>query len=85
MRMMQAAEALAQRLKDEGAYLRVRVLPDGSVIALGDLLFTRAIHMDCTPEGYGRRFCFEPRHLADAQFDALQSDDQEPTGYIAWR
>lgn len=77
----------AQRVVDdlEGQYLRVRILPDGSVACIGDLLFTRAIYLGCTQWGFARRFCFADRHLADVRFDALQSEDDEPQGFTARR
>lgn len=70
-------------LKDQ--YLDVRELPDGSVSAIGDLMFTRAIYMGCTRYGHERRFCFADRQLADQQFKQLKSEDDEPQGYIARR
>lgn len=74
-----------QEIQRLGEYLRVRRLPDGSVAALGDLLFTRAIHLRCDLWGWERRFCFKDRDLAVAQFEALQTEDDEPTGWIARR
>jgi hypothetical protein len=68
-----------------GDYRDVRLLPDGSIIAIGDLMFTRAIYMDVNPDGWGRRFCFEDRALADTEFQRLESEDQEPVGWIARR
>jgi hypothetical protein len=54
-------------------------------MAIGDLMFTRAIYMDVDINGWGRRFCFEDRALADTEFQRLESEDQEPTGWIARR
>ena len=65
--------------------LGVRVLPDGSIAALGDLFFTRAIMLGCTREGYAKRYCFESRYLASKRFAALQSEDDVPAGYVASR
>lgn len=72
------------------AYLRrqypeVRVLPDGSIAALHDLIFTRAILLGCTRESYSARFCFENRDLATQRFHELQSEDDIPNGYTAAR
>jgi hypothetical protein len=36
-------------------------------------------------EGWGRRFCFEDRELADKECKRLTDGDQEPTGWIARR
>jgi hypothetical protein len=75
-----AAEVM--RLGD-GSYRQVRVLPDGSVAALTDLAFTRAIILDCDLYGWGSRFCFADRALADQRFAELQSADDTPAGFIA--
>lgn len=77
-------EEIAKLVLDSG-YIEVRVLPDGTVAALGDLLYTRAIHLDCEPLGFGRRLCFEDRDLATQRFHELQSSDDVPEGYIARR
>lgn len=76
-------EALAEELRKD--YRAVRILPDGSIAAIGDLLFTRALFLGCTQWGYERRFCFENRPLADQRFTELQSDGDEPQGYTARR
>jgi hypothetical protein len=81
---MTDSELLAH-IEELGAYREVRLLPDGSIIAIGDLMFTRAIYMDVDLNGWGRRFCFEDRALADTEFQRLQNEDQEPTGWIARR
>jgi hypothetical protein len=81
---MTDSELLAH-IESLGDYRDVRLLPDGSIIAIGDLMFTRAIYMDVNPDGWGRRFCFEDRALADTEFQRLESEDQEPTGWIARR
>lgn len=78
------AKRIAKQLLAEG-YLRTRVLSDGSVAAVGDLMFTRALFLGCTPYGWERRFCFEDHELAMKRFEELQSEDDEPAGYIAKR
>ena len=55
------------------------------VMAIGDLMFTRAIYMDADLNGWGRRFCFENRALADSEFQRITSGGQEPVGWIASR
>lgn len=77
------ADALIEQLSKE--YLQVKQLDDGCIIALGDLLFTRAIYMDCDRYGYGKRFCFEDKERAVEEFFKLSSGEQEPEGYIARR
>jgi hypothetical protein len=81
---MTDSELLAH-IESLGDYREVRLLPDGSIIAIGDLMFTRAIYMDVSPDGWGRRFCFQDQFLADAEFHRLESEDQEPVGWIARR
>ena len=66
-------------------YLKVRVLPDGTIAALGELITTRAIFLDCDQYGWGSRFCFRDRTLALQRFCELQSCDDEPAGYVARR
>ena len=79
-----AAHDLALRLPSMG-YLAARVLPDGSVAALLDLIYTRAICLGCTEHGHAQRFCFEDRRVADQRFADLQSEDDEPNGFLARR
>lgn len=78
-------QALAEHLVSEEGYKAARVLPDGSVAAILDLMFTRAIVLDCTATGYGNRFCFENKALADQRFLELRSDEDVPEGFIARR
>lgn len=83
--MIAESDPELQEIQRLGEYLRVRRLPDGSVAALGDLLFTRAIHLRCDLFGWERRFCFQDKARADAEFAKLQTEDDEPTGWIARR
>lgn len=75
---------LAAMLPLQG-YMAARVLPDGSVAALLQLVYTRAICLGCIREGWATRFCFEDQKLADRRFAALASEDDEPAGYVARR
>lgn len=78
----------AERILDvvsRSGYERARILPDGSVAAIGELLTTRAIFLGCTMHGWERRYCFADRELADKRFAELKSEDDEPQGYIAKR
>jgi hypothetical protein len=76
-------EEFMRWLKEDNGYLDVRYLPDGSYAALLNLMFTRAIILDVDRCGYGARFCFEDRSLADQRFQELQSADDVPAGFIA--
>jgi hypothetical protein len=78
-------EALLQRIQQLGNYLVVDFLGDGTIIGLGDLMFTRAIYIDLDLLGWGKRFCFEDKALAVAEYAKLQTGDDEPTGWIARR
>ncbi len=66
-------------------YRDVRILSDGSIAALHDLLYTRAIMTGCTRYGFERRFCFQDKALAVQRFQELQSEDDVPEGHIARR
>lgn len=78
-------ETLVAEIQRLGDYLQTRMLDDGTVVAIGNLLFTRAIYMDCDLWGWRRRFCFEDKALADKEFAKLKTGDDEPTGWIARR
>lgn len=82
---MDQDEALRQRIQQLGNYLVVDFLRDGTIIALGDLLFTRAIYIDLNLYGWGKRYCFDDRDLAAEEYAKLQTGDDEPTGWIARR
>lgn len=78
-------ETLAEKIQRLGAYQEVRILPDGSIAALGELMFTRAVYLGCDELGWSRRFCFEDRPRANEEFEKLQSQHDTPTGWIARR
>ena len=78
-------ETLRQRIQQLGNYLVVDFLRDGTIIGLGDLMFTRAIYIDLDLYGWGKRFCFEDKDLAVEEYAKLQTGDDEPTGWIARR
>ena len=77
-------EYLAQ-VKELGGYLAVRRLSDGTIAALGDLMFTRAIYMGCDLCGWSHRFCFADRALAVARFARIETAKDEPAGFVARR
>jgi hypothetical protein len=66
-------------------YHEVRKLPDGSYAALMPLLFTTSLILGCDRWGYSKRFCFESPIRAREVFNALETEDDEPVGYIARR
>lgn len=79
------AEQVADDVRQANPRAQVRVLPDGSVAMLIDLIFTRAVCLGCTSWGWSRRFCFEDRDRATQVFAELVSEDDEPTGCTAFR
>lgn len=79
------AQKLCAWLVESQGYLEARVLPDGSVAALGDLMFTRSIVLGCDWDGWAYRFCFENRPLANVRYHELQSEEDVPEGHIARR
>jgi hypothetical protein len=66
-------------------YLGAKVLADGSVAVLHDLIFTRSIMLGVTRDSWRSRFCFEDRQLATQRFADLQGEDDVPAGYTAVR
>ena len=78
-------ETLRQRIKQLGNYLVVDFLRDGTIIGMGDLMFTRAIYMDMDLNGWGKRFCFEDKDRAVEEYMKLKTGDDEPTGWVARR
>lgn len=78
-------EALRSRIQQLGNYTVVDFLRDGTIIGLGELMFTRAIYIDLDLNGWGKRFCFEDRALAVEEYMKLKTGDDEPTGWVARR
>jgi len=65
--------------------LGVRRLADGSIACLQPLLTTTSVVLGVDRWGWARRFCFASPLRARAVFDALESEDDEPAGYVARR
>lgn len=78
-------ETLRQRIQQLGNYLVVDFLRDGTIIGMGDLMFTRAIYIDLDLNGWGKRFCFEDKDRAVEEYMKLKTGDDEPTGWVARR
>lgn len=76
---------LEEEIKARGHYLDVKTLQDGTVVGLGELVFTRAIYLDMDLNGWGRRFCYSDEILATVEYAKLVDGDTEPQGYIARR
>lgn len=82
---MTEAQKLAKYLEERNEGYTCRVLADGSVACMFDLLFTRAIALGCTRDTYSHRFCFESKRTAQLRFLQLDSQNDEPVGYVAKR
>lgn len=78
-------EELIKNLKEEGYYLEIRELEDGSIAGLGELFYTRAIYTNMNNGGYEDRYCFSDREKANEEFWKLKDIDSEPVGYTAKR
>lgn len=80
-------QELLEQIKKLGgdSYENLRILEDGTIIGIGNLMFTRAIYMDMNTLSWGRRFCFKDPALADAEYKKITTGDDEPTGWIARR
>lgn len=81
----QPLDDLLRAVKEMGGYREVRALSDGSIAAIGDLLYTRAIHLGCDVWGWSRRYCFADRELAEREFAKLLTEDDTPAGWVASR
>lgn len=80
-------EELLKQIKKMGgdAYEDLRILEDGTIIGIGNLMFTRAIYMDMNTLSWGRRFCFKNAEIANAEYKKITTGDDEPEGWIARR
>ena len=78
-------QRLVALIKEIGGYADVKLLPDGSVAAIGRLIFTTAVYLGCTVEGWERRFCFEDTAKAISEYGRLESEDDELVGWVARR
>lgn len=76
---------LAERLRLDNGYAMTRVLPDGSIAGLTQLITTVALTVGMNQWGWEKRFCFRTWAEAIEQYHALRSEDDEPTGFVARR
>lgn len=75
---------LVERLKTE--YAVVRVLDDGTIIAIQRLMYTVGLFVDLDAIGWGSRYCYEDPGMALAALVTMKTGDDEPLpGYIAKR
>ena len=78
-------QELCEHLESMDTYRVARVLEDGSVAALGDLLFTTAIYLGCDEVGWSKRYCYDDDFIATVEFQKLTSASDRPRGWIAMR
>lgn len=79
------ANQLALDLMEQNPEYMCRPLSDNTVACTFDLLFTQAIILGVSTHSWKRRFCFEDRTLASVRFFELQSENDEPQGFVARR
>lgn len=76
---------LIASLKESG-YFNLRVLDDGTVVGMGQLMFTTALYIGLSHDSWERRYCYENPLLAREALDALKTGDDFPLeGYVAKR
>lgn len=80
-----APDTELEEIQRLGQFKAIRRLPDGTIAATGELLFTRALYLKVDSIGWSRRFCFDERERADQELAKLTSCNDEPTGWIAKR
>lgn len=85
--MSKRDEAIEQALNDPVNNFQCwRQLDDGTYIALGRLMFTMGLFVGVgatTP--FKRRYCFQDLNTALAEYAALKTGDDVPSGWIARR
>jgi len=78
-------EALARHLEEKNDGYTCRVLNDGSIACMFDLLFSRAIVLGVHSMGYETRYCFESKRVAAFKFAQLRTRHEKLDGYVAKR
>ena len=58
----------------EGEYTSVRRMPNGQRCALLQMVYTHALVVDISLDGYGRRYCFEHRKDAEESLQAWSGE-----------
>lgn len=72
-------------VQEHSGLFAVTPLADGTLIALGRLLYTTALYVDVNATGYDRRYCYETDGGAVNAYYRMLAGAFEPTGYIAKR
>ena len=79
-----AQDHFTRAMIEEMGYIGAKRLPDGRYVGMQRLMFTLAICLDVTQTSpFARRYCYENASDALANFDAIETLDCQPWGYIA--
>ena len=77
-------DEIIYRLERQG-YYQLRMLPDGSIAGLSPLLFTTALCVGLTLNGWEYRFCYTEESRALHELNKLKTDNDVPSGWVARR
>ena len=85
--MSERNEAIERMLEHpDNRFICWRQLDDGTYVALGRLMFTVGLFIGVQAVApYTRRYCYSDPTEANAEYLALQTGDDEPSGWIARR
>lgn len=79
-----SSDDLLAFLQTQG-YQNLRLLDDGTIGGMLQLLYTKAIVLGLERGGWEYRYCFEEAARADLEFAKLKAVDEEPSGWVARR
>lgn len=78
-------ECLLDQISKISGCHHVRQLEDGTVVGVGQLLYTTALYVGLTIDTWHHRFCFDDPALALSELQRLRTAQDEPIGWIARR
>lgn len=70
---------------NNGIFMNVRQLDDGTVIGLDKLPHTTAIYIDMDLSGWRHQYCFDDPMHAVAEFAKLECNTDTPSGWSTQR
>lgn len=71
-------------LESQG-YTDLRELEDGTIAGMTRLMFTKAIVLGLTKDGWEYRYCYEDFGRASHEFAKIKTVDDVPSGWVARR